>query len=122
MMARDNPLKSKSMAFAVRVVESARLIREEKREFALADQFLRSGTSIGANIAEAQYAASQRDFLCKCKIALKETSETMYWLELLENCGLLTAEQSDPLKKDCDELRLMLSSSCKTLEERINPK
>ena len=65
---KEDPLKEKSLAFAVEIVKTAKRLREESREFALADQLLRSGTSIGANLAEARYAASKRDFLAKCKI------------------------------------------------------
>lgn len=67
---KESPLRNKSLDFAVRVVQTSRTLREEKREFALADQFLRSGTSIGANLSEAAFAPSSKDFLNKCKISL----------------------------------------------------
>ena len=116
---KESPLRNKSLDFAVRVVQTSRKLREEKREFALADQFLRSGTSIGANLSEAAFAPSSKDFLNKCKIALKECSETLFWIRLFERCGLLPATETESLRADCEELRKMLSASCKTVEERL---
>ena len=115
---RDDPLKTKSMAFAVRIVGLARTLRDEHKAFSLADQILRSGTSIGANLAEAHYAASRRDFLAKCRISLKECAETLFWLELLEKSGFLTNEQASSLSADCHELRCLLSATCNTLERK----
>ena len=115
---QDDPLKTKSMAFAVRIVNLAKWLREERKEFSLADQILRSGTSIGANLAEAHFAASQKDFLAKCRISLKECSETLFWLELLEKTGFLTNEQASTLSTDCHELRRLLSATCNTLERK----
>ena len=114
---KDDPLKEKSMAFAVRIVKLSKWLREEKKEFSLADQVLRSGTSIGANLAEARFGSSKKDFLNKCKIALKECSETQFWLELFERCGLLAPHQTSSLSADCKELLRLLVSSCKTLEK-----
>ena len=114
---KADPLREKSMAFAVRIVKLNHWLCDEKKEFALADQLLRSGTSIGANLAEAVYAPTQRDFLNK--IALKECSETLFWIELLHRSVILTDEQAASICKDCDELRKMLSSTCKTIEERL---
>ena len=116
----DDPLREKSMAFAVRIVKLNHWLRDEKHEFALADQVLRSGTSIGANLAEAVYAPTQRDFLNKNKIALKECSETQFWIDLLHRSGILSDDQSSSIRNDCCELRKMLSSTCKTIEERLS--
>ncbi len=113
---KDDPLKEKSLAFAVEIVKTTKRLRDESREFALADQLLRSGTSIGANLAEARYAASKRDFLAKCKIAQKECAETSFWLQLLSRCELLPEDQVRSLSDACAELRRMLSATCKTLE------
>ena len=90
---RADPLRERSLEFAVRIVGTARRLRDERREFALADQLLRSGTSIGANLSEAVFASSRPDFLSKNKIALKECSETLYWLRLLSRCDLLPEEE-----------------------------
>ena len=88
---------------------------EEKREFVLSKQILRSGTSIGANLAEAECAISKKDFLSKIYIALKECSETLYWLELLTETDYLSEQEFKSLNADCDELRRMLSATTKTI-------
>ena len=119
MKPEEDPLKDKSMAFAVQGVRLARWLREEKKEFSLADQILRSGTSIGANLAEARHAASRKDFLAKCKISLKECSETLFWIELLERSDLLPPDRAKMLSADCNDIRRILSASCKTLERNL---
>jgi four helix bundle protein len=119
MKKEDDPLKGKSMAFAVRAVKLAKWLREEKKEFSLADQILRSGTSIGANLSESRYAASRKDFLAKCKISLKECSETLFWIELLEHSGLIASAQAKSLSADCNDIRRILAASCKTLEQNL---
>ena len=81
---------------------------------------MRSGTSIGANIAESSCAFSQKDFLAKMYVAFKECSETLYWLDLLYETEYLTPSQYDSIHADCMELRKMLSSITKTLREKIN--
>ena len=121
MKTEDDPLKEKSMACAVQVVKLARRLREEKKEYSLADQILRSGTSIGANLSEARYAASRKDFLAKCKISLKECSETLFWLQLLERSELIEPAQSKSLSADCNDIRRILAASCKTLEQNLRP-
>ena len=83
----------------------------------MSKQILRSGTSIGANIAEAIYGSSRKDFVAKLQIARKEAAETAYWLELLYNCSFLTENQFRSMKKDCTELMAMLSSSIRSCEE-----
>ena len=115
---RNDPLRERSLDFAVRIVAACRHLREKHHEFSLADQLLRSGTSIGANLSEAVYAASRPDFLNKNKIALKECSETLYWLTLAHRCNLLSPDQARPLISTCDQLRRMIISVCKTLESR----
>ena len=116
---KQNEVRQYSLAFAKRVVFAARYLCEEKREYVLSKQFLRSGTSIGANIAEAQYAISRKDFLNKMYIALKECAETLYWLELLVTCEYLTAEQYDSLYDDCERIRKLLSSITKTTRDGV---
>ncbi len=118
-MPKESPLRIKSMDFAVKIVALGRSLREKHKEFAMADQVLRSGTSIGANLAEAAFAPSLKDFLNKCKIFLKECSETQFWLELFVRCGLLLPEEAATLRNECMELRKMLSATCKTTEERL---
>ena len=110
-MHTDSPSKTKSLAFAVRIVNVYRYLCEEKQEFVLSKQLLRSGTSIGANLAEAQYGSSRKDFLNKVYIALKECAETLYWLELLHNCDYISGQMYQSLFNDCEALRKMLASS-----------
>ena len=114
-MSADSVTKQKSLAFAKRIVKLYPYLTSEKKEFVMSKQLLRSGTSIGANLAEAVYASSRKDFTAKLYIALKECAETLYWLELLYECDYLSAPIYTSLRTDCEELRKMLSSSTKTL-------
>ena len=107
------------MAFAVRIVKLAKWLREERKEYSLADKILRSGTSIGANVSEAHYASSRRDFLNKCKIALKECAETLFWLDLFEKSDLADSRHVQSMTTDCSELRHLLSATCKTVEKGL---
>ena len=97
-------LREKSFAFALRIVKMSRYLNGRKQEFVLSKQVLRCGTSIGANIREAVFAQSTPDFISKLSIALKEASETQYWLELLEASKLLTSKEFSSLKSDVDWL------------------
>lgn len=99
-----NIIEEKSFAFAVRIVNLYKHLSETKKEFVLSKQLLRSGTSIGANVAEAQQAQSKADFISKMSIALKETSETKYWIRLLASTGYLTEAESVSILDDCVEL------------------
>lgn len=114
----ENTAWYKSRKFAVRVVKLYQYLCNEKREFVLSKQLLRSGTSIGANLAESECAISKSDFLSKIYIALKETNETLYWLELLFETDYLTDKQYESMRIDCEEIKKMLSSSTKTLKTR----
>lgn len=95
-MKQDNILLEKTLDFSVRIVNSCRYLQQEKSEDVLSRQLLRSGTSIGANCHEAVYGASRADFIAKLQIALKETSETEYWILLLGRTGYLTQTQKNP--------------------------
>ena len=114
-MYSDSPSRTKSLAFAKRIVKVYKYLCEEKKEYVLSKQLLRSGTSIGANLAEAQYGSSRKDFLNKTYIALKECAETLYWLELLSSCDYLTPAEYQSLHNDCEELRKILSSITKSV-------
>ena len=92
----------------------------EKKEYVLSKQILKSGTSIGANIAESECAISKKDFLAKIYIALKECAETIFWLDLLYETEYITENEYQSLKSDCEELRKMLSSSTKTISSKIH--
>ena len=109
----ENVVKSKSLAFAKRIVRLYKHLCEVRREYVLSNQVLRSGTSIGANVAESVYAISRRDFVAKMYIALKECAETIYWLELLRAGEFITEKEHLSLHNDCDELRKILSSITK---------
>ena len=113
-MKPDNTIADKSFEFAVRIVNLAKYLRIEEKEFVLSKQLLRSGTSIGANVAEAQRAQSRADFNSKMSIALKEANETCYWLRLLYRTDYLPKEGFDSIKKDVDELIYILTAICKT--------
>ena len=115
-MSTESVLKQKSLCFAQRIVRLHRYLVKEKREVVMSKQILRSGTSIGANIAEAIYGSSRRDFVAKLQIARKEAAETAYWLELLYTGSFLTENQYHSMQADCMELMAMLSSSIKTCE------
>lgn len=115
----NNKLKDLSMDFAVSIVHLVRELKE-KHESIIANQIGRSGTSIGANIREAQYAHSKADFISKLQIALKEANETDYWLELLFKTDTIPVETYQRLNAACASLRIMLISSVKTAKERNN--
>ena len=113
-----SPLRNRSKGFAKQIVFLCRDIKENHRETVLSNQLLRSGTSIGANLHEAQYAQGIKDFISKLEIAQKECYETEYWLELLFETGYLTEEQYRPLKNDCGAIRRMLIASLNTAKTK----
>ena len=115
---KQNVLKEKSYAFALRIVKLYRYLAVEHREFELSKQIVRSGTSIGANIEEAFQAQSRPDFIHKLSIANKEAFETHYWLRLLRDSSILTPSQAESLLRECDELQRMLVSAIKTSKAR----
>ena len=116
-MIENNILKDKSIAFAVRVVNCYKFLEKEKKEKVMSKQLLRCGTSIGANIHEGIYGQSVADFVCKLSIALKEASETSYWLLILHETEFLSDEMYDSIKSDIDEIIKLLISSLKTTKK-----
>jgi len=100
----------KSTDFAIEIIKFARILQEEKKEYILSKQIMRSGTSIGANIREAEYAASKNDFINKLHIAIKEANETAYWLELLFKTEYVSESNYKKLNNDCQELMKILIS------------
>ena len=94
-----------------------KFLKEERNEFILSKQLIRSGTSIGANIAEAEHAISTKDFIAKLYIALKEAAETKYWLDLLKEADYLTTEEYNSIVIDCEELIKLLTSITKTTNQ-----
>ena len=112
---KEKTARQKSKFLAVRMVRLHQYLCNEKKEYVLSKQLLRSGTSIGANIAESECAISKKDFLAKIYIALKECNETLYWLELLYDTDYLTQNEYLSIRADCEELRKILSATTKTL-------
>lgn len=117
-MKENNVILDKSKAFAVRVIKLYKYLCEDKKEFTLSKQLLRSGTSIGANVKEAVRGQSKPDFISKMSIALKEASETEYWLELLYETEYLDKMQFDSIYADNQELLKILMSIVKSSNER----
>ena len=109
-----NLIESKSFDFAVRIVKLCTYLQTEKKEYVLSKQLLRSGTSIGANVTEAQQAQSRPDFISKMSISLKEAVETNYWLRLLKASNLLSENEYASIFADCTELEKLLTSIVKT--------
>jgi four helix bundle protein len=107
----------KSKRFAVRIVNLYKHLCSVKKEFVLSKQILRSGTSIGANVHEAIQAQSRKDFTSKLSIALKEASETEYWLDLLYETEFITRDEYRSIAEDCSELCKLLISIIKTTKE-----
>ena len=116
----NNNLYKKCYAFAIRIVKAHQHLSTEKREYTLSKQLLRSGTSIGANVAEANGGISVADFSSKISLAYKESLETKYWLSLLKDTGYLGAPIAESMIVDADELSKILFSILKST--RINPK
>ena len=113
-MKNENLIVDKSKAFALRIIRLYRHLCEEKHEYVLSKQALRSGTSIGANVREAIRGQSRADFYAKLNISLKEAAETEYWLELLHESGYITDDSFQSIHADCVELIKILVSITKT--------
>ena len=109
-MAKENIVKNKSFKFAVRIVNLYKYLCEERKEYVLSKQVLRSGTSIGANIREAVNAQSPADFIHKCSIAQKECDETLYWLELLKESKYIDEKEFISVYNDAEELLKIIRS------------
>ena len=118
---KNNPLMTQSAEFAKRIMALSNELNRQKK-YAIADQILRSGTSIGANIREAQFGESLADFSHKLHISLKEASETLYWLDLLRDDGLISKEEHESLSAACDSLLRMLYSAIRTTQKKIAAK
>lgn len=121
-MEKKMTVAYKSRRFAVRIVRLYQYLCEKKKEYVLSNQLLRSGTSIGANIAESECSISKKEFLMKLYIAFKEANETLFWLDLLFETDYLTEQEYRSIRADCEELKKMLASSTKTLRKGTIPK
>ena len=107
-------MEDKCMNFAIRITNLCRFLIDEKQEHKISDQLFRCGTSIGANMAEAQCAISKKDFAAKVYISLKECNETLFWLKLLNKTAFLDSKQYNSIYDDCEELKRLLVSITKT--------
>ncbi len=118
VVLKENVLIDKSVLFAARIVKLNKYLVKEKKEYVISKQIVRSGTSIGANINEANYGQSKADFISKMHIALKETAETEYWIRLLVMSEYIDEKTGDSLLKDCIELKRILIASVNTAKEK----
>lgn len=116
-MNQPNPAAEKSYAFALRIIKLRRFLRDQKSEFDISKQVLRSGTSIGANVEEAIGGHSRKDFKHKLSISYKEARETHYWLRLLRDSDFIERDSAESLLKDCDELLKIIGSTLITLNK-----
>ena len=118
-MDTNQTVAKKSKQFAIHVMKLVEYLRKNKRPYFIIDQVGRSGTSIGANVMEAEHAITQKEFLQKMYIAYKESNETLYWLELLLESGYVAPEGYQRLYTECNEIEKMLSVITKTMAEKI---
>ena len=114
---KENILIDKSVEFASRIIKLCKYLEEKQKEHIISKQIIRSGTSIGANINEAQYGNSKADFISKLHISLKETAETEYWLRLLFKSEYIDKKMFVSLLNDCLELKKILVSSINTAKK-----
>jgi len=122
MDEKENTIQNKSFNFALRIIKLRQYLNKEHKEYSIADQILRSGTSVGANVSEAEYAQSKSDFINKMNIALKEANETSYWLRLLFFGNYLDEKMFNSLFSDCKELIGILHAIVKTSKENNKKK
>ena len=118
-MKSNNIIEIKSYKFALRIIKLYKYLSVKKKEFLLSKQVLRSGTSIGANVKEALQAQSKSDFIHKLNIALKEASETEYWLDLLTDSEIIDTKSYESVINDCIELIKLLTSIIKTTKLKL---
>lgn len=114
----ESILKNKSYLFAVEVIKLVKKLQKDEKEYTLSKQLIRSGTSIGANIREAEFAQSDADFIHKMSISLKEANETIYWLDLLKDTDYLSLKEHNKQVVTCNELLKMLISTINTMKNK----
>ena len=117
---RENILKMKSLKFAIRIVNLYKCLTDSKKEFVLSKQVLRSGTSVGAMVREAEHSESKVDFVHKMAIAQKEINETLYWLELLKETDFIQQSEYESINADAVEIIKLITASLKTAKLTIN--
>ena len=118
-MKKSNLIVDKSMGFAVRIVNLYKYLTKEKSEYVLSKQLLRSGTSIGANVHEANYASSKSDFVNKFQIALKECYETDYWLDIFHDSMIVSDDEYSEMISQCSKIRKLLIASINTAKKSL---
>ena len=116
---KENIIKMKSYNFALKIVKLGRFLIETKKEFILSKQIIRSGTSIGANIEEADAGQSKKDFIAKLQISLKESKETHYWIRLLKDSDYIDLKLAESLIKDINEIIYLLTKILKSSKEKM---
>ena len=119
-MGKDNLVANLSLDFAIRIVNLYKFLCTQKKEYVLSNQVLRSGTSIGANLAESEMSQSAPDFIAKLHIALKEANETKYWLTLLQKTNYITKEHFDSINKDLRKIIDLLVNGLKKIKDKQN--
>ena len=115
----ENVVKDKSRAFALRIINLYKYLNDEKKEYIISKQLLRSGTSIGANIVEAHNSMSKKEFISKMNISLKEAAETEYWLDLLHESKYIKTNEFESINSDCEEIKKLLTSIIKTANKNL---
>lgn len=113
---KKNIIQEKSFCFALRIVKLYKYLKENKKEYILSKQLLRSGTSIGANVEEAIGGQSKNDFVSKISIAYKESRETLYWIKLLKESDYLSLKQAESITNDCEEIIKIITKIQKTMK------
>ena len=117
-MKKENVIKTKSFLFAVRIVNLSKILSRDHGEYVISKQLLRSGTSVGANVREAEHAESKADFIHKLSVALKEANETEYWLDLLKETGYLNNSEYLSIQFDIQEILKILTSIVKASKQK----
>lgn len=120
VMKEDNIIKQKSFNFAIRIIKLYQYLSNDKKEFILSKQILRSRTSIGAMVRESEHAQSKSDFIHKLSIAQKEINETIYWLELFQATDYLSKQEFESINEDAVEIIKLITSIIKTTKNNIN--
>lgn len=118
MLLDNSEVVKQSKVFALRIIETYKVLCDQRHEYVMSKQLLRSGTSIGANVTEAHYAQSRPDFISKMSIALKEAAETTYWLELLNGSGYLSDYEHSEAYNSCLSILKMLTAIVKNTKEK----
>jgi len=118
---RKSNIRDKSFAFAIRVVKLFKYLQSNKKEYIMSKQLMRSGTSVGAMVREAEHSESKKDFIHKMAIAQKEINESIYWLELLEATDFLSKNQFDDLNKDAIEIIKIITTIIKNTKQNLTP-